>query len=427
MREDARMVAAVSSSRRDIQAFHPFLKLNRLLDGIAPGPSPLPDGAPVALQVGEPQNDPPDLIDRALAGATGWQKYPPPRGTEAFRTACTDWLARRYPAAAQLIGPGRAVDPARQPLPLPGTREGLFFAALSSVGGGRDVVLLPNPFYHVYAGAALAAGATPVFVPATAETGFMPDFAALDTATLDRTALAFLNSPSNPQGAVADTDTLAAAIATARAHGFVLALDECYAEIYDATPPPGALDAIAEQAATTGKGGDLSQLLIFHSLSKRSSAAGLRCGFAIGDARLIDALDATLRVGGAGVPLPVLGAGAALWRDDAHVAANRARYRANFDAAERALARTGADVRPQAGFFLWLDVGDGEDAAKRLWQEAGLRVLPGAYMGVPDAEGNNPGTPYIRVALVYEPEVTEAALKRLGEVIWGAAPAARAG
>ncbi|MDZ7713005.1 MAG: aminotransferase class I/II-fold pyridoxal phosphate-dependent enzyme [Rhodovibrio sp.] len=426
------MVAAVSSSRRDIQAFHPFLKLNRLLDGIAPGSSPAPDGAPIALQVGEPQNDPPALIDRALAGAAGWQKYPPPRGTDAFRRACTDWLARRYPAAAGLIGPGRAVDPARQPLPLPGTREGLFFAALSAVGGGRDVVLLPNPFYHVYAGAALAAGATPVFVPATAATGFMPDYASLDAATLERTALAFLNSPSNPQGAVAGTDKLARAIATARAHGFVLALDECYAEIYDRAPPPGALDVAAQQAgvaqqAGAAGGGDLSQLLIFHSLSKRSSAAGLRCGFALGDDRLIDALDATLRVGGAGVPLPILGAGAALWQDDAHVEANRARYRANFDAAERALGHTGADVRPQAGFFLWLDVGDGEAAATRLWQEAGLRVLPGAYMGVPDAEGNNPGAPYIRVALVYEPELTEAALKRLGEVIWGAAPAARAG
>ena len=420
------MVAAVSSSRRDVQAFHPFLKLNRLLDGIAPGTSPSADGAPISLQVGEPQNEPPALIDRALAGATGWRSYPPPRGTEAYRHACTDWLARRYPSAARLIGPGRAVDPARQPLPLPGTREGLFFAALSTVGAGRDLVLLPNPFYHVYAGAALAAGATPVFVPATAETGFMPEFGALDADTLDRTALAFLNSPSNPQGAVAGKAELAAAIRTARTHGFVLALDECYAEIYDTAPPTGALEVAADLAADAG-GGDLSQLLIFHSLSKRSSAAGLRCGFALGDDRLIDALDATLRVGGAGVPLPVLGAGAALWQDDAHVEANRARYRANFDAAERALAHTGARVRPQAGFFLWLDVGDGEAAAARLWREAGLRVLPGAYMAVADAHGTNPGAPYIRVALVYEPDVTEAALKRLGEVIWDAPAAARAG
>jgi aspartate/methionine/tyrosine aminotransferase len=420
------MVAAVSSSGRDIQAFHPFLKLNRLLDGIAPGRSPAPDGAPIALQVGEPQNDPPALIDRALAGAAGWQKYPPPRGTDAFRQACADWLARRYPAAAGLIGPGRAVDPADQPLPLPGTREGLFFAALATVGGGRDVVLLPNPFYHVYAGAALAAGARPVFVPATAETGFMPDYAGLDRETLARTALAFLNSPSNPQGAVAGKAALAAAIRTAREHGFALALDECYAEIYDADPPAGALEVVAERPADAA-GGDLSQLLIFHSLSKRSSAAGLRCGFAIGDPRLMDALDATLRVGGAGVPLPVLEAGAALWRDDAHVEANRARYRANFDAAQRALAPAGLDVRPRAGFFLWLDVGDGEAAAQRLWRDAGLRVLPGAYMGVPDAEGYNPGAPYIRVALVYEPAATEAALGRLGEVIRDAVPAAPAG
>jgi aspartate/methionine/tyrosine aminotransferase len=414
------MVAAVSSSRRDIQAFHPFIKLNRLLAGVDPGRAPTPDGRPVNLQVGEPQNDPPGWIGEVMAAEGGWQAYPPPRGTEAYRRACVDWLERRYPAAAGLI------DPDSQPLPLPGTREGLFFAALATVGAGRDVVLLPNPFYHVYAGAALAAGATPVFVPATADSGFLPDFAALDRATLDRTALAFLNSPSNPQGAVAGVEALRRAIQTARAHGFVLALDECYAEIYDATPPPGTLEVVAED------GGDLSNLLILHSLSKRSSAAGLRCGFVCGDAGLVDALDATLRVGGAGVPRPVLAAGARLWQEEAHVAANRARYRANFDAAERALtpylgAEAARACRPAGGFFLWLDVGDGEAAADRLWRAAGLRVLPGAYMGVDDDRGANPGRPYIRVALVYDPETTEAALARLGEVIWGQAAAARTG
>jgi aspartate/methionine/tyrosine aminotransferase len=310
-------------------------------------------------------------------------------------------------------------------LPLPGSREGLFFAALTSVQPGeRDVVLLPNPFYHVYAGAALAAGAQPVFVPATAETGFLPDYAGLDPDLLQRTALAYYNSPSNPQGAVADVATLRWQIAAARRHGFVLALDECYAEIYDDTPPAGGLDALAAAEAEGGReaGCGLDRLLIFHSLSKRSSAAGLRCGFVVGEPALIDRLDASLRVGGAGVPLPVLAAGTRLWQDEAHVAANRARYRANFDAAERALAGRAGAVRPQAGFFLWLPVDDGEAAARTLWQQAGLRVLPGAYMGAGDGDGDggNPGAGYLRVALVYDAETTEAALARLAEVLFGA-------
>lgn len=401
------MVEPVTSPKRELQAFHPFLKLNRLLADLEPGRSPLPDGAPVALQVGEPQNQPPDFITEELQkAAAGWQKYPPPRGTESYRKACVDWLERRYPAGRGLV------DEASHLLPLPGTREGLFFAALATVGqGGRRKVLLPNPFYHVYAGAALAAGAEPVFVPATAETDFLPDFAALDPEILDQAALAYLNSPSNPQGAIAGPDVLKRQIAAARRHDFVLALDECYAEIYDAAPPPGALDVLAEF------GGGLDNLLIFHSLSKRSSAAGLRCGFVAGDSARIDALDATLRVGGAGVPLPVLAAGTRLWQEETHVTANRDRYRANFDAAERALAGRLGDVRPQAGFFLWLDVGDGEAAARRLWQEAGLRVLPGAYMAEADAQGRNPGASYIRVALVYDPETTERALTRLGELL----------
>jgi aspartate/methionine/tyrosine aminotransferase len=397
-------VAPVVAESRDIQAFHPFLKLNRLLGEVPAGRSPRVDGAPVPLQIGEPQNAPPALLGEALARAgEGWNRYPPPRGTEAFRGACHAWLRRRHGAGADLV------DPATQILPLPGSREGLFFAALASVRPGRDTILIPNPFYHVYAGAAVAAGARPLFVPATAATGFQPDFTALDAATLDRTALAFLNTPSNPQGSVASVAALEAAIARARRHDFAIALDECYAEIHDGTPPPGALDAALRLD------GGMANLLVFHSLSKRSSAPGLRCGFVAGDPRWLDPLDAALRVGGAGVPLPVLAAGAALWDAEEHVAANRARYQANFAAAARALGR--ADVVPRAGFFLWLDVGDGEAAAIKLWREAGIRVLPGAYMGVADPAGRNPGAGYIRVALVHDPDTTEAALTRLAEVL----------
>ncbi len=399
------MIAPVVSSKRDVQAFHPFLKLNRLLGDIPAGRSPLADGAPIALQIGEPQNDPPPFITEELArAAAGWNRYPPPRGSELYRESCVDWLARRYPSGAGLVEGDRHI------LPLPGSREGLFFAALAAVTPERDTILMPNPFYHVYAGAAVAAGARPMFVPATAESGFLPDYAALDARTLERTALAYLNTPSNPQGAVADRETLERAIATARRHGFVLCLDECYSEIYDATPPPGGLEAAA------ALGGGLEGVLLFHSLSKRSSAPGLRCGFVAGDARWIDRLDAALRVGGAGVPLPILAAGARLWGEEDHVEANRRRYRANFEAAEAALGAQ-RTARPQAGFFLWLAVEDGEAAAVKLWREAGIRVLPGAYMGEPDEAGANPGAGYIRIALVYDAEFMHMALTRLGEVL----------
>jgi len=404
------MVAPVVATSREIQAYHPFLKLNRLLADVPAGPSLAPDGAPLKLQVGEPQMPAPALIDDAIAAAhqdgdAGWNRYPPPRGTPAYRAAAHAWLRRRYGAGAD------AIDPETRILPVPGTREGLFFAALASVTPERDTILLPNPFYHVYAGAAVAAGARPLFVPATAETGFQPAYDALDAETLARTALAFLNSPSNPQGSVADTATVARTISAARRHDFAIALDECYSEIHDGSPPPGALDAVREL------GGGLDNMLIVHSLSKRSSAPGLRCGFIAGDPRWLDPLDAALRVGGAGVPLPVLAAGAALWNDEDHVAANRTRYTENFAIAERVLGDVQPDVAPAGGFFLWLNVGDGEAAAAKLWREAGLRVLPGGYMSVPDAVGRNPGSAYIRVALVHSPATTEAALRRLRDVL----------
>jgi aspartate/methionine/tyrosine aminotransferase len=408
------MVEVVSSPRRDIQAYHPFIRLNRLLAEVPPGPSPAPDGQPIALQVGEPQNDPPAFLAEELTRAAGgWNRYPPPRGSEAYRRACADWLARRYPDGAGLV------DPDRHILPLPGSREGLFFAALAAVRPGRECILLPNPFYHVYAGAAVAAGAEPVFVPATEATDFLPDYASLPAEILDRTALAYLNSPSNPQGAVASWAALARAIEVARRHDFAIALDECYAEIYDGTPPPGALEAAAEL------GGGLDNMLVFHSLSKRSSAPGLRCGFVAGDPRWLDDVDAALRVGGAGVALPVLAAGTRLWQEEAHVAANRARYRANFEVAEQALGPVLVADRPRAGFFLWLKVGDSEAAAVKLWREAGLRTLPGAYMSMADADGHNPGADYLRIALVYDAELTGTALRRIGEVLGtaGASPA----
>jgi len=305
-------------------------------------------------------------------------------------------------------------------LPVPGTREGLFFTALANTpadglaegrGEGKAAVLIPNPCYHVYYSATAAAGAEPVFVSATAETGFQPDYTALDPALLDRVSLAYFCTPSNPQGAIADLGQLKALIQLARTHDFTVALDECYVEIYNEAAPPGALQAAA------ALGGSLDNLLVFHSLSKRSSAPGLRCGFAAGDPKRIDALAVMMSTGGAGVPLPVCAAGTRLWREEDHAAANRARYQENFAIAERVLGNRFNFRKPGGGFFLWLDVGDGEAAARKLWAEAAIRVLPGAYIGRQDVTGINPGSPFIRLALVDSEESTAKALKKLIKVL----------
>ena len=404
---------------------YPFTRLTKLLDGLTP-----PAGTPALnMALGEPQHAVPPFLAEVLARhADGWTAYPPLAGTPAWRAAACGWLERRYGAGGRLIDPDAGI------LPLSGTREGLFLAALLTVPQGRKgeaaarpAVLIPNPFYATYEGAAVMAGAEPVFLDANAAAGFLPDLDALEAAQardglLDRTALTYLCSPANPQGAIASRDYLARLLALARRHGFVLAVDECYAEIYDAAPPPGTLEAAAGM-----DGGALDNLLVFHSLSKRSSAAGLRSGFVAGDKRLITAFRLLRGYSAAGMPLPLQAASAALWDDDTHAADNRARYRAKIDAAEHALAGRFGFYRPPGGFFLWLEVGDGEAVARRLWVEAGVRVLPGAYLARPDADGTNPGRPFVRVALVHEPARIAAALADLRDAVGVPQPAAVGG
>lgn len=386
---------------------YPFRRLADLLDGVPPPPGV----EPAVMSIGEPRHPVPRLAIDALAGATaGWGRYPPTVGTADLRAACAEWLARRYAL------PAGAINPDLNVLPSNGSREALFTAALlaapSSVGGARPAALIPNPFYQVYAGAAVLAGAEPVFLPAAAETGFLPDFAALPEGLLRRTALAYLCTPSNPQGAVADLDYLRGAVALARRHDFILAVDSCYSEIYRAAPPPGVLEACRD-------GEDLECVLDFHSLSKRSGVPGLRSGFIAGGARLMAEYARLRSYAGGASPLPVMAAAAALWRDEAHVEEGRALYRRKFAIAERLLGGRGGFRRPEGGFYLWLEAGDGEAAARRLWAEAGVKAMPGAYLARDDSRGagRNPGAPYIRMALVHDPEATEAALSRAARVL----------
>lgn len=394
------------NNRLDQLSLSMFERLRALLGDVAP-----PRGlAPIYTQIGEPQHAPPAFLrDVINAHDDAWGRYPPPAGTDDLRAAIGDWLDRRYG-----LPPGM-LDRDTQILPVAGTREALFLAALLAVpptkGGARPVVLMPNPLYQVYLGAAVAAGADPVLLSTTAANGFQPDLDAVPIETLERTALVYLNSPANPQGSIADAARLRRAIALARSHDFVLAVDECYAEIYTAEAPPGVL------AVCAADGGDCANVLAFHSLSKRSNVPGLRSGFVAGDGVLLGKFLTLRQFGGPTVPVPLMAASAALWRDETHVAANRDRYRAKFDAALAILdGRFGAS-RPGGGFFLWLDVGDGEAATRRLWAEAALRVLPGAYMARADAAGTNPAQQFIRVALVHDLATTTEAVERLTRVL----------
>jgi aspartate/methionine/tyrosine aminotransferase len=387
-----------------------FPRLRRLLDGTPPG------GPVLSMSIGEPRHPLPPLVAETIAAhAAEFSLYPPNEGSDDLRAAIAAWLARRY---------GVALDPATAITALNGTREGLFAVALARSPerkrGVAPVVLIPNPFYQCYAAAALAAGAEPVFVPATAATGFLPDYAGLDPALLDRVTLAYLCSPSNPQGAVAPAEYLADLLALAERHDFVVVADECYSEIWRDAPPPGLLEVANRIDA------DPERAVVFHSLSKRSSAPGLRAGFAAGGPGAIASLKRLRAYGGAPVPLPLQAAAAALWRDEAHVEASRAHYAEKFTLADALLAGVPGYMAPQGGFFLWLEVGDGEATALALWREAGVRVLPGRYLSREMPDGSDPGRAYIRVALVAPRDETAQGLAAIRDHLRALAPAAPA-
>ncbi|MFT5180171.1 MAG: N-succinyldiaminopimelate aminotransferase [Alphaproteobacteria bacterium] len=385
---------------------YPFDRLRALLRDVEP-----PAGrSEIHMQIGEPKHPPPAFIGPILVNAMAdWGRYPPPNGPESLRGAIAEWLAKRYDLPAGMI------DPEQNIAVVSGTREALFMAALLAVpeqkAGAKPIVLMPNPFYQVYVGAAAMARAEIVLLPAGPQTGFQPDFAALDPAVLERTALAYLNSPANPQGSIANLEMLESAIELARRYDFVLAVDECYSEIYTADPPPGGLSACASLAE------GCRNVLVFHSLSKRSNVPGLRSGFVAGAPDLIALLLRLRQYGGAQLPLPVMNASEALWRDEAHVEQSRALYREKFDVALEILDGAFGATRPGGAFYLWLDVGDGAAAAKRLWQQAGVRVLPGEYLAQTDAAGTNPGRQFIRVALVHDLETTRDAIVRISETL----------
>ncbi len=389
----------------------PFTRLRRLLDGIEPGH---PDT--IDLTLGEPRETSPGFVVQKIDEAKAlYEKYPPIRGTAELRGAIAGWLGRRY----RLAGTA-AVDPEREVLPCNGSREGLFYAAFPAVGRklvrGRPAILLCNPYYQAYVGAAFATQAEPVFLNATAATGHLPDLDAIasDAGLLGRTAAFYLCSPANPQGAVADGAYIGRALELARAYDFMLFLDECYSEIYSGDAPPGGLEVAA---ATADR---YRNLVVFNSLSKRSNLPGLRSGFCAGDAVFMESLAEVRNLVGPQVPGPTQHVSAAVWSEEQHVTVNRGRYRAKYDICDEVLKGRFGYVRPAGGFFLWLDmsqIGDGSDATVTLWKRLGVKVIPGAYLAQADRSGINPGAQYVRVALVQNEAVIRQALERIVSLV----------
>ena len=399
------------ASLTDGTILSPFSRLRQLLDGTPPG-----HVHPIDLTLGEPRETMPAFVAARIAEAEAlFGKYPPIRGSDELRQAIAAWIGRRY---------GRAVtiDPAREILPCNGSREGLFYAAFAAVGrkqqrglSARPAILMCNPFYQAYLGGALAAGAEPVFLDATAETGHLPDLDALaaDPELLARTAAIYLCSPANPQGAVADATYIARALALARAHDVMLFLDECYSEIYSGAPPTGGLEVAAETPER------FANLVVFNSLSKRSNLPGLRSGFSAGDAAFLDTLFEVRNLVGPQMPGPTQHASAAVWAEEQHVTANRRAYAAKYDVADAVLGTRFGYRRPAGGFFLWLDmgvIGGGEYAALTLWKRFGVKVIPGAYLARTGRDGTNPGAPYVRIALVHDVGTIREALERVVHV-----------
>ena len=382
----------------------PFARLRTLLDPHPPG------ATPIDLSIGEPKHPFPSFVMEEVAKASaGFGKYPPINGTPELRAAIADWIGGRYGVAGQ-------IDPDQHVLPLNGSREGLVNAIFPAIDRrvkiDRPAVLMPNPFYQAYLAAALAAGAEPIMLDGHEHSGFLPDLDALEARPeiLNRAVAFYLCSPANPQGAVADATYLTRTLTLARKYNFMLLMDECYSEIYPDRPPVGAIEV------ALGHTGSLDNLLVLNSLSKRSSVPGLRSGFCAGDPAFLKRFSQFRNVAAPQVPLPIQAASTALWRDETHVVGNRALYTAKFDAAAKILGNRFGNVRPAGGFFLWLKMtqfGGGEAAAVTLWKDAGVKVVPGAYLTLRSGEGVDPGSAYIRIALVQDLLATREALERL--------------
>lgn len=381
---------------------YPFERLAALMAGVTP-PSGL---SHIPLSIGEPKHAPPAFVGEALCAATdALGTYPVALGTDELRRAIADWLGRRFE-----LGPD-AVDPRTMILPVNGTREGLFSFVQAAVDPSADsLVMMPNPFYQIYEGAALLAGAQPRYLNTVAENHFMPDLDAVSGAEWDRCAVLFLCSPGNPTGAVLDQAFLRRAVELADRHDFIIAADECYADIYldEAKPPPSLLQVCRAMGRD-----DFRRCVVFHSLSKRSSVPGLRSGFVAGDAEIMAAYRLYRTYHGCAVPLAVQRASLPAWEDEAHVTASRHLYQQKFEAVMPILDGALEVAAPAAAFYLWAPTPiDDEVFARDLFARQHVTVLPGRYLSRPTEDGD-PGTGRVRISLVATTEQCVEAARRI--------------
>ena len=376
----------------------PFKRLDALLADVPPNPA----REPIVMTVGSPRHDPPKAVAQTLAAdLQGLRAYPAITGTPDHRQAIAQWLTRRYAL------PSGFIDPQQHILALNGSREGLTFAARCArdlkPGADRPLILMQNPFYQAYTAGALMAGCEVVLLEEADITGD-----AVPKADLDRTVAAFIASPTNPQGVVLSRSDWAGWIDKARTHGFFLFADECYSEIYRAAPPPGVLEVARDQ-------NDLSRIVSFNSLSKRSNLPGLRSGFAAGDPAFIGPFMKLRNLGGPQVPVPLQNVAAMAWSDETHVEESRTRYARKWAMVDKRLGAHLTEPLPEAGFFLWLKLPDGlrdTDVAVGLWRDQALKTLPGSFMTYPHPDASA-GNDRLRVALVTDEATTAEALERL--------------
>lgn len=385
---------------------YPFEKLNQLKQGITPPQ----DKSHIALSIGEPKHETPELIHQALnKHSDGIAKYPTTKGIPELRVAITKWISQRFAI------PVTAINADSQVIPVSGTREALFSFAQAVVDSSKDpIVIMPNPFYQIYEGAAILAGAEPYYINTTEATGYLPDFDSVPEQIWQRCQLIFICSPGNPTGAVISKTEHEKLIHLAEEHDFIIASDECYTEIYDDenSPPQGLLQTAYAMGNTS-----FERCVIFHSLSKRSNAPGLRSGFVAGDATILNKYFQYRTYQGCALPLPTQHASIAAWQDEAHVEKNRVLYRQKFTAFIDILKDVCTITKPPASFYIWLKTSiDDAEFAQKLFAQENITVLPGSYLSR-YANDINPGKNHVRIALVAPVEECMDAANRIKNFI----------
>ena len=387
----------------DLLQPYPFQKLAALFKGVQANPA----YQPVSLHIGEPKHKTPQFICDALnANLNGLANYPTTVGSDALRSSIANWIQRRYNL------PAKAIDPKTQVVPVNGSREALFSFAQAVIDRSREqpVVVCPNPFYQIYEGAALLAGATPQFFNTLPQDNFALNFDQLSEDVWQRTQLIYVCSPGNPNGHVMPLSEWKTLFEMSDHYGFVIAADECYSEIYFDTPPLGALEA----AQQLGRG-DFRNLVIFSSLSKRSNVPGLRSGFVAGEAKILDKFTLYRTYHGCAMNPAVQAASIAAWNDEAHVAENRRLYKEKFGKVIEILKPVLPVVMPDASFYLWLQVPIADTRfAQGLHRDYNVTVLPGSFLAR-EVRGINPGENFVRIALVAPLEETLDAAHRIKE------------